>query len=261
MRSGRTFDLNYFFRTNPVTLIFISFLLLALLLSLTGQQKLIDLLVFQPSFSPQFITGLITYPLAIGHDLINSILAIMMLYWFGGSLERGWGTRRFVTFLLGSTIAAALCWWLGLFVYSLLPQSKPVDIIIFGPWLTISSIIIAWVILNPRETIMFWMIIPLKASWVGWGTLAMLYFAYPYSVSGSSPASLLLGIFALGGATFTWFFVNYQRKWGWIPRASSRLARKKRTGTGWLARWQYKWREMQRRRRVKKLQRTFHLDD
>lgn len=254
------FDLNYLYRTTPVTIIFIALLLVSLLLALLGLSQLSALLLFTPNSFPQAFTGLLTYPLAVGTDFITVILSAMMLFWFAGSLERSWGSRRFIIFLLGATASAALCWCLGIFILSpLLPPTG--QLIIAGPWLSISSIIIAWVILNPRETIMLWMLIPVKSTWIGWGTVASLFLTFPYGVLGPSPMIILLGIFALGGAAFAWFYVRYQQKWGWVPRRNKRLTINRGPTSGLLTRWQKGWQEMQRRRRVKKLSRTFHLDD
>lgn len=261
MRSGFNFDLNYLYRTIPVTIIFISLLLASLLLVLLGAHHVTELLLFTPASFPQALTGLVTYPLAVGNDFVNVILSAMMIFWFAGSLERDWGSRRFLIFLLGATAASALCWWLGMSLLALLQQEKELDITISGAWLSISSIMIAWVILNPRETVMVWMLIPVKASWIGWGTLIMLYLFYPYQEIGASPGIILLGLFALGGAAFAWFFVHYQQKWGWVPRRKNRLTINRGPTSGLLARWQKSWQEMKRRRRVKKLQRTFRLDD
>lgn len=244
-----------FFRDIPVTKIVIGIWLISFLSSVLGA-PLAEILAFIPGRMPNTITGLVTYPLAIGPDFIGLLLNGLMLFWFGGSLERMWGTRNYLWFLIGTSIASAVIWQLG----ALLVFRQPTPMA--TPWLLISSAIVAWAWINPEQTILLWFVLPVKAKWIGWVTLALLFFTFP--PGGMGIGRLILGVFALGGPAFAYAFLWYQRKWAWIPRRSrpkpsSRTLRHPASGP--FASLLRPYREWQRRRRANKLQRTFKLDD
>ncbi|HEX2948826.1 MAG TPA: hypothetical protein VHV83_04555 [Armatimonadota bacterium] len=245
---------NEFFRDIPVTKIIIAIWILGFLVNFVNI-PFNALVAFIPGRLPNAISGLITYPLAMDTGFIGLLLNGLMLYWFGGSLERAWGWRNYLVFLIGSSIVAAIFWQAGiwLFAHRFLSMATP--------WLLISSCVVAWAWLNPEQTVLFWFVLPLKAKWIGWITLALLFFTFPPNVG---PFRFILGLFALGGPAFALLYVWYQRKWAWIPRRrqpqpSSRVIRHPASGPfGALLR---PYREWQRRRRVAKLQKTFKLDD
>ena len=183
-----------FFRTTPATVVIMAIWVLVFLATIIDT-RIGLLLAYIPTKFPNAITGLVTYPLLIfgPGEIINLLFAGFMLYQFGGSLERGWGTRTYVLFLLASNIAAALLWTAGFFLFA---HELPM---MMGPWLMISSVIVAWAWINPDETILFWFVLPLKARWIGWLTIVLLYFLYPHSQGVGGWPLFILGFFALGG--------------------------------------------------------------
>lgn len=252
-----------FFREIPVTKIIIGLWTLVFLATIVAPGPIISVLYFTPTKMPNAITGLLTYPLLIvgPFEIINLLINALMLFWFGASLERSWGARNYVLFLLAANIAAALLWTAG---FMLLGGAVTR---LGGPWLMISSVIVAWAWLNPDETIMFWFVLPLKAKWIGWLDIALLYFLFPASQGVSGWPTLILGFFAMGGVAVAIAYVWYRHKWGWIPqrpraKASSPTRRVIRhpssTPLGGLMR---PFREWQRRRRIAQLQKTFNFDD
>ena len=134
------------------------------------------------------------------------------------------------------------------------------------PWMMISSVIVAWAWLNPEQTILFWFVLPLKAIWIGWLDIVLLYFLFPSSRGVAGWPVFILGFFALGGVGVALGYDWYRRKWGWIPRnrAPKQPSRNKpirhpsSTPWGLLTR---PLREWQRRRRIAQLQRTFRFED
>ena len=258
---------NNFFRTIPVTKYVIIAMVAVFFLSLIGQQWAMFYLAYLPFTFPQAITGLATYPLAVGSDILGVFLNGLMLFWFGGGMERQWGSRTYLLFLIGAGVCAALLWLAGNALLAVFAPGSLQDFGMAGPWLTISSLVVAWVLYNPGQTVLLWFVLPIKAKWIGWATVIMVYLLYPYyNLVGPSPLILILGFFALGGVIFAYFFVWYQRQWAWIARqkrTSSRASHStiRHPSSGLLAGILRPWREWQRRRRVAKLNRTFRIDD
>ncbi len=243
-----------FFRNIPATVVIIALWVVLFLASILTEGSIYRFLSYDSTILFNATIGLITYPLVVG-NIIGLLFAGWMMYMFGGSLERGWGTRTFVLFLLASNIAAALVWTLGCFIFGSSAQ-------LATPWLMISSFIVAWAWINPEETILVWFVLPLKARWLGWLTIVILYFSFP-RVGGWR--FFIQGFFALGGVAVAVGYDWYRRKWGWIPRPrrekkpSSRVIRHPSSSPlGVMLR---PYREWQRRRRIAKLQRTFKFDD
>ena len=248
-----------FFREIPVTKIILMLWALVFLTTIAIPAPVLRLLAFIPGAMPNTITGLITYPLLIfgPGEIINLLISGYMLWLFGGSLERGWGARTYLLLLIAANAAAALLWSLGVFIFS------GRLVVLAGPWLMISSVIVAWAWINPEETIMLWFVLPLKAKWIGWLDIALLYFLFPSSQGARGWPVFILGFFALGGVAVAYGYDWYRRRWGWIPRRRQPASRKvirhpSSTPFGAALR---PFREWQRRRRIARLQRSFHLDD
>ncbi len=246
-----------FFRSTPATVVIIALWVVVFLAAIITSGSIFHFLEYNPFSMPNAITGLVTYPLIIG-GIINLLINGLMLYWFGGSLERGWGTRTYVLFLLAANVAAALLWTLGCALFGGLA-------ILASPWLMISSVIVAWAWLNPEQTILFWFVLPLKARWIGWLDIVLLYFLFPSSQGVGGWRFFLLGFFALGGVGVAIGYDWYRRKWGWIPRRPRESKPSRRvirhpssTPLGVMMRPVREW---QRRRRIAKLERTFNFDD
>jgi membrane associated rhomboid family serine protease len=246
-----------FFRELPVTKMIIGIWLLVFLAEIL-RLPLAAYLAFVPGAIPNTLTGLVTYPLVSVVDPLSLLINGLMLYQFGGSLERCWNMRTYLLFLIGSSVAAAIVWQFGQFLFYGTLEAMAT------PWLLIASVIVAWVWLNPEQTVLFMFFIPMKAKWIGWITIASLYLLFPPHIGAMQ---LITGFFALGGVAFAYAFVRYQRAWGWIPRRPR--TRGKRTASrplrhpasGPFGALLHPYREWQRKRRVAKLQRTFRLDD
>jgi len=248
-----------FFLSIPITKVIVLLMAVSFLANIVSQGALGNLLVYVPFQFPNGLTGLFTYPFVFGRqDILNLLISGLMVYWFGGSLERSWGQRLYFIFLTSATATAALVWTVGTSLFRLSLQ----DSIIAGPWLMVASIIVAWAWLNPEETILLWFVLPVKAKWVGWLTIILLYFSYP-RVGGI--LFFVLGFFAMGGVAVAYAYARYKRDWEWILRPQNRSKPNRRvirhpssTFTGALTR---PWREWQRRRRIAYLQRTLRIED
>lgn len=247
-----------FFSSIPVTKVILLLMAAAFLVNISTRGQLSNLLLYIPLQFPNGLTGLVTYPLVIG-DIITLLLSGYMLYLFGGSLERSWGRRLYFIFITSATATAALVWTVGASVFNLPLENK----ILAGPWLMVSAVVVAWAWLNPEETILLWFVLPIKAKWVGWLTIVLLYFAFPRPMG---IEFFILGFFALGGVAVAYAYARYHRDWAWILRPQNREKPNRRvlrrhpssTFIGGLMR---PWREWQRRRRIAYLQKTLRIEE
>lgn len=251
-----------FFREVPVTKVIILLWLVSFFVGIIAP-GLMALLIFMPFVPPQTLTGFITYPLVVGgaDQIINLIFSGLMLWWFGSSLERSWGSRTYLLFLLACNVATALLWEFGIFLMT--TQFTPLG----TPWLMISSVVVAWASLNPNETIMLWFILPIKAKWIGIGTVVFLFFSYVAQTPGNlGILRIIYGVFSLGGVALAYAYARHQRLWGWLPRRprerhepSHRVLRHPASSPfRFFLRPLQEW---QRRRRIAYLQRTLRLPD
>jgi membrane associated rhomboid family serine protease len=243
-----------FFRTIPITKAILLLMVVTFLVNISTNGLLGGLMAYIPFRFPNGLTGLFTYPFVIG-SIITLLISGYMMYMFGGSLERSWGRRLYFVFLTSATATAALVWTVGASLFGGNPT-------ITGPWLMVSAVIVAWAWLNPEETILLWFVLPIKAKWIGWLTIVILYFTFP-RVAGIQ--FFILGFFALGGVAVAYAYVRYKRDWEWILRPENRARPNSRvirhpssTFTGSLTR---PWREWQRRRRIAHLQRTLLIEE
>lgn len=134
-----------------------------------------------------------TYPL-VAVDFINLLFSALWLWFVGGSLERAWGTARFTSFFAVVTAVSAFFF---LAAASVLGGATS----LLGLYMPLAALTAAWCMLNPEQTILLYCIIPIKGKYLGWLTIALVYFLH-------GPK---LGLFALGGISCAWLYVRYLR--------------------------------------------------
>jgi len=187
---------------------------------------------------------LVTYPLAsplmYPGDLINLFFAALWLWFIGGSLERGWGTRVYTFFFFIISAISALSLSAGAL---LLPTSLgPAEVGLFGLWMPLAPITVAWAAINPDQQILLYFIIPIRAKWVAWLTVGVTFLVF-------AQRSLLLGVFALGGCAAAWLYVGYRER---TPGHSTPVIRLRQSRTRWFspASWIRGYRERKRLRKL-----------
>ncbi|MHB0938689.1 MAG: rhomboid family intramembrane serine protease [Armatimonadota bacterium] len=252
-----------FFSTTPVTKVILALMAVGFLASIIAAgslEALLRLLAYIPFFFPNMLTGIFTHPFVFyGAGSILHLLITGWIFWmFGGSLERSWGPRMFTIFLAGASAASVLVWTVGAVLFG-------ANAIIGGPWLLLSAVIVAWAWLNPEETILFMFVLPMKAKWLGWLDIALLFFMFPLGQGVNGAKLFVLGFFALGGVAVAYAFARYHRDWAWVLRPQNRSKPNRRvlrhpssTFVGAMTR---PWREWQRRRRIAYLQKTLHIEE
>jgi len=171
-----------------------------------------DRFVFRPDQLLAQPWTVLTYALISIGDFVNVFFSGLILYWFGGSLERTWGPPRYVRFVAAATMVSALGFGLGY-------QVVDVPVPLVGLWLPVAAVTLAWCLLHPESFIYLWFVIPVKGKWLMWFELGALFFRYGF-------VHPLLGLFALAGCGYAYLSV---RGWAWwrparpAPRSRSRF--------------------------------------
>lgn len=149
-----------------------------------------------------------TYPLVGAGSPISLLFAGYWLWVAGGSLERSWGTRTFGIFFFAAAAVSAV----GILAGSMLAHT---GIGLAGLWLPLAATTVAFAMLNPEQQILFFFVIPLKLKYLAMLSAAMVLISY-------GQASLALGILALAGCAFGYWFVRTGKQYGFnsAPRRS-----------------------------------------
>jgi len=245
-----------FVSTTPVTLAVLLIWVVVLLCDLVGV-RVGELLVFSPAVLPNYLIGIVTYPLLPG-GLFDVLLTGYMWWLFAGSVERAWGWREFLIFLLVSNAAALVVWEVGIFLFTghLIPLATT--------WMMVAAVVVAWAWMNPDAEVLFAFFIPMKAKWVAYLMMAFPFFLLPNLVPVALGVRLLLGVFTLGGAATAWLYHTYRHNSAWRPRRGQphptrRVLRHPASHPfDFIMR---PFREWQRRRRIAYLEKTFKFDD
>jgi len=187
----------------------------------------------------------LTYPFVHGtSQFLQLLFDGLGLYFFGGSLERAWGSARFLIYFFASAIlqgALLMIFWTRAGFSGELAGLGP------GIWLTI---IVGFATLNPYATIYLMMMIPLQARWIAWGSIAVEIFAYFGFYGGVIQAIVSVGLLAFFAYAFTSrdFRANFTRRGPKGPSLKERFDR-----------WQQRKRMRQWQRRVSKIDRPEDL--
>lgn len=130
----------------------------------------------------------LTYPFAA--DAADIIGIFFMIYWMwiiGASVERDLGTGKYLAFFGTMTVVPALMMWIcNATVGHFVP--------LYGLYLPVAGITIAWASRNPNASMLFMMIIPILAKWLAWLTAALVVFRYGYP---NPPVGLFAGVHLL----------------------------------------------------------------
>lgn len=181
-----------------------------------------------------------TFPFAHVTNFLYLLTDALVLYFFGGSLERAWGSGRFLFFFFAVGIVT------GLVELVISPWNGGV-IFFRGMVGGFVGMVVAFAALNPYQTVLLF-IFPLQARW-----LAVLSIAYELFARGSGiyggPWEAILAVAATVG--FAYLFA--------VTRFSLRLPSGGPTLRERLERWQQRRRMRQWQRRVSRAERPEDL--
>ena len=162
---------------------------------------LLTKMVFQIGTFFQAPWTLLTYPLVALPPFSLWLVVTWVFFWLsGGSLERGWGSRRYAAFFAGVTLASSLSLLAGglLLRRPIMPLND-----IFLP---LTGLIVAFCMLNPEQEIVVYFF-PVRAKYVALGVTAWTYLSY------GSALGPVLGLFSLGGILAAYLYVRFARPW------------------------------------------------
>jgi membrane associated rhomboid family serine protease len=138
---------------------------------------------------------LVTYMFLHGgiwHILFN----MLTLYWFGPDLERTWGTPRFLKFYGVCGVGAGIC-------YTIVEVLSGADHPTIGASGAIYGILLAYGLLFPDRTILFFFVIPMKVRHFVW---IMGLMAFYFSISGSNAG--VANVAHLGGMAVGYVYLK-----------------------------------------------------
>ena len=185
----------------------------------------------------------LTFPLVHGNNIWGLLFDGILLYWFGGSLERAWGSAKFLIFFFTSGIIAGI---------ALMPQTlafpgAPFFIGMAGSFVAIT---VAFAAMNPYAPIMFWFV-PMQARWMALIIVAFDLFGNSGRYGGPLQAVMAVGISSLYGYVFATRRVALPSLRGGGTHGPSMKER--------FERWQQRRRMRQWQRRVSKIERPEDL--
>jgi len=157
------------------------------------------LLAFNSALWPAWFWTLLTWPLVGAGDPLGVLFSAGWFYTFAGSLERSWGTRPFVTFLVATAALAAFTVWLAGRLLGFGGGS------LAGLWVAVGPVMVVWAVINYRETVNL-LFLPLPAPVIGViGVVMTWYFA------GAAYGKPLIGLFALSGCAAAYWYAKHGR--------------------------------------------------
>lgn len=121
----------------------------------------------------------------------------LVLFFFGGSLERSWGGLRFAFFFFASGIVAGL-------VTMLISPISGVPAF-YGMVGSFIAVVVAFAALNPTATV-YLLFFPLQARWLALIVVGFEFFGDFTRYGGVGPAAAVIAAVA----TFSWAFATYR---------------------------------------------------
>lgn len=183
-----------------------------------------------------------TFPFAHGGTNFFGILAdALVLYFFGGSLERAWGTNKFLFFFFSSGIIVGLV---------LMPSTMASPFVphFFGMAGSFVAIVVAFASMNPFATIIFYFF-PMQARWMALIIVGFELFGMSFRYGGP-----LQSIIAVATASIYAYLFATRRIVLPTPPVGKGPSMRER-----FDRWQQRRRMRQWQRRVSKIDRPEDL--
>ncbi len=179
----------------------------------------------------------LTYPLVAGGHVLWVLVSAYVLWLFGGSLERAWGSRDYALFLAMVTAAPALA-------LAAAAGGLGRGVVLAGLGLPLAAVVVAWSTVNPHERVLAYALVPLQGRWLGAIAAALVLFGFRFP----------LGLFALAGCGLA---VWYAR----AGRYGLSWSRPRRTSGGLAFTPLRAWRRWRLRRRFARVVRGLQTDD
>jgi len=229
-------------RKSPITMFIVACWIITFFVGYaTSAETMERIFAFYPVF-PNYITGIFTYNLA-SLNIIYLLLSSIMLIMFGSVLERTWGKKWYLIFLLAVSFGTLILFQM----YSLVAY-REIALLVSDGWFFTNAAIVAWCAMNPEQDVSLWMVLPIKAKWIILLSFAIQIFTHRPFID---------GLFLTGGLITAYFFARAMRV---VPYGHSGK-RVERSKSPYTIKLENNVSERERKRRVKKLTKTFKIDD
>ncbi|MBO4887634.1 MAG: hypothetical protein J5589_04915 [Firmicutes bacterium] len=137
---------------------------------------------------------------SLGNPLMTA-LSLFCYYWIGGALERSWGTFKFNFYFFVGVIAIDIVLFISYFLgYSLTYMYHQAGYLFQSMFLALATMF-------PDFRVLLMLIIPIKSSWMGYISAALLIYEF---IIGSLPIKLLI-LASMAGYLIFFGPVLYQR--------------------------------------------------
>jgi membrane associated rhomboid family serine protease len=174
-------------QTQPATIAIIAAIIIGHLITWGSNGAITKPFIFDGTPFPE-IWSLFTYAYVGMPDPIYLLFLSLWLYSIGGIVESTHGTRNYI-FL-----------WIVTSAISVLPLML-VNGAARGPLLAESAVTVMWAARYPNQTIRLFMCLPVKAKWIGWLSVAVVFFFYA-----GSGSKLLTGLAACCGCGLAYLY-------------------------------------------------------
>lgn len=156
------------------------------------------------------IWRLFTYPF-VNPDVRSWLFSLLILYFFGRTVEAALGTVKFLVFFMICAVGGALI------SSVVVPALYQTEAFLFGAWPSVIGLIIATGVLKPHQTVLFMFVLPLTMQ-----TLAILTIVIDvaYAVSGFQQ-----GVHHLAGALVGYTLIKNLSLLGFVDQLGSTTRR------------------------------------
>jgi membrane associated rhomboid family serine protease len=131
-------------------------------------------------------------------SLLGVLLGGLMLWQFGGSLERSWGSATYTRVLAALSVLTALSLLLGAFVVTSVSHGAPHSVELAGLLMPVAALTVAFCMIRPNEIINLMLVLPIPAKYIALITVAFCWYDF----------GPILGFFACGGCLAAWLYVR-----------------------------------------------------
>lgn len=153
------------------------------------------------AFSLSNPLGIITFSF-LSHGLIELIFNGLLFWMLGSELERSFGTKSYLLFLLLIALGTATLFGA---ISALFPalMSAP----LYGVTIVASGMILIYGLLNPEQSFTFMLMIPVQAKYFIWILIAIELYSGIFTPGGAGAISSLIAM----GISFAYYYLKFKR--------------------------------------------------